>query len=153
MHSQPRNTAGASTPLRIPLHGCARKQSSLSGLWLFPSWRMGQRGVSVRVPSPRAPREQIWPRNSPSPACTPRSLGKATWAIARSRAGHSRGSQVLQGTGWQRETPKLCSAPCEAGGSCEAELSSCTRAFRLSSSPLNAGTLLLPSEAIPPEPE
>lgn len=109
MHSQPRNTAGASTPLRIPLHGCARKQSSLSGLWLFPSWRMGQRGVSVRVPSPRAPREQIWPRNSPSPACTPRSLGKATWAIARSRAGHSRGSQVLQGTGWQRETPKLCS--------------------------------------------
>lgn len=86
-------------------------------------------------------------------APTESTLGKATWAIARSRAGQGRGSKVLQGTGWQRETPKLCPAPCEAEGSSEAELSSCTRAFGLNSSPLNTDMLFLPSEDIPIKPE
>lgn len=153
MPSQPCNTPGASTPLHIPLHGCDWKQSSLSGLWLFLSCWKWQRGVSVRVPAcpERANLTQKFTQPCVHP--TESTLGKATWAIARSRAGHGRGSNVLQGTGWQRETPKLCPAPCEAEGSSEAELSSCTRAFGLNSSPLNTGTLFVPSEDIPTKPE
>lgn len=127
MHSQPPSTL---TALHVPLHGYDWKPSTLSALCLALScWqRWG--------PSPgRANLTQRF--TGPHPRWGRAISGKERWEQHRTSAG-------------QRGHRKALPGSLRAWRQCRAELSSCTRAFRLGSSPLTTGTLLLPSELFPP---